>query len=96
VAHCEAQHVLTDGILLLQTVGHMWRRYLEILETEGHEEGAEVLAFEELGLKRYCCRRMLLTHVDLIEKLMVYNSGCPVRPPVILLLLQCACCQFLK
>jgi len=23
-----------------------------------------------LGLKRYCCRRMLMTHVDLIEKLL--------------------------
>ena len=58
----------------LQTVGHMWRRYLEILEDEGHDEGAEVQAFEVLALKRYCCRRMLLTHVDLIEKLMVYNT----------------------
>jgi DNA-directed RNA polymerase subunit N (RpoN/RPB10) len=23
--------------------------------------------FEELGIKRYCCRKHLLTHVDLIE-----------------------------
>ncbi len=27
-------------------------------------------AMDQLGLKRYCCRRMIMTHVDLIEKLL--------------------------
>ena len=42
------------------------------LLTDSHMNEAEAL--DSLKLDRYCCRRMLLTHVDLIEKLLIYNA----------------------
>ncbi|KAL1007365.1 hypothetical protein UPYG_G00085730 [Umbra pygmaea] len=49
-------------------VGNKWEAYLGLLQAE-YTEGD---ALDALGLKRYCCRRMLLAHVDLIEKLLNY------------------------
>lgn len=49
-------------------IGNKWEAYLGLLQAE-YTEGD---ALDALGLKRYCCRRMLLGHVDLIEKLLNY------------------------
>jgi DNA-directed RNA polymerase subunit N len=35
------------------------------------QDPKEVL--DSMGLKRYCCRRMLLAHVDLIDEVMPYD-----------------------
>jgi DNA-directed RNA polymerase I, II, and III subunit RPABC5 len=32
-------------------------------------ETKEKQVMDELGLKRYCCKKVLLTHVDLVQKL---------------------------
>lgn len=51
-----------------KVIGNKWEAYLGLLQAE-YTEGD---ALDALGLKRYCCRRMLLGHVDLIEKLLNY------------------------
>ncbi|CAN6602558.1 DNA-directed RNA polymerases I, II, and III subunit RPABC5 [Trichomonascus vanleenenianus] len=52
-----------------KVVGDKWETYLQYLQ----EDNTEGQALDKLKLKRYCCRRMILTHVDLIEKFLRYN-----------------------
>lgn len=53
-----------------KVIGNKWEKYLQYLDD--NYDVADAL--DKLGMKRYCCRRMLISHVDLIEKLLLYNS----------------------
>lgn len=60
---------LCTNCMVSKVVGDKWEQYLDLL----NEDATEAEALDKLKLKRYCCRRMLLTHVDLIEKFLRYN-----------------------
>jgi DNA-directed RNA polymerase subunit N len=44
-------------------IGHLWEGYKERVEKGGNPR--KIL--DELGLERYCCRTVFLTHVDLLD-----------------------------
>lgn len=48
-----------------KVVGHLWEEFKKRKE-EG-EDPKEIL--NELGLTRYCCRGLFMSHVDLLEKI---------------------------
>lgn len=52
-------------------ISNKYEKYLELVKKTNKDElnDNKEKIFEELKLKRYCCRRMLLTNVDIIDKL---------------------------
>ncbi|MBD3389402.1 DNA-directed RNA polymerase subunit N [Candidatus Micrarchaeota archaeon] len=50
-------------------IGDLYEKYKESIETQ---PPAEVLS--ELGVKRYCCRRMFLGHVEGMEVIQKYKK----------------------
>ena len=50
-------------------IGQFWDEYRE--RTSRGEPAGSVL--DGLGLHRYCCRRMLLSHVDLLDEVGPYG-----------------------
>ncbi|KAG2184075.1 hypothetical protein INT44_009090, partial [Umbelopsis vinacea] len=73
-----------------KVIGNKWDNYLSLLQAD-YTEGE---ALDALGLKRYCCRRMVLTHVDLIEKLLHYNRTYTLTMTIRSSLILMTCHQF--
>lgn len=52
-----------------KVTGNKWQHYNDLLK----EGNTQAEAFSILGLKRYCCKRILLGHIDIIDTLMAYD-----------------------
>lgn len=65
-------------------IADKWNKYLELINKDGKgkpksmisihvtdykTDSPELVAFKKLGIKRYCCRRHLLSHIDLINEI---------------------------
>ncbi len=50
-------------------IGHLYKEYAERVAND--EDAKAVL--DDLGLDRYCCRRMFLTHVNLIDEVLEFS-----------------------
>ena len=64
-------------------LGDKWKKYREIIDKEGGgkdtiidinsktiNQTPEGKAMDTLNIKRYCCRRIMLGHVDLMKDIM--------------------------
>ncbi len=55
------------------TCGRVVGSAYEAFQTKIKMGGSPKAALDELGLERYCCRRMILSHSELIDDVMVYD-----------------------
>ena len=56
-----------------KVISHLYDDFIQGLKKG--REAKELL--DEFNLTRYCCRRMLITHVELIDDVLIFSS--PVR-----------------
>lgn len=56
-------------------IGDKWEEFARRVKT-GEEPGG---VLDSLGIKRYCCRRMLLSHVEVIDELLRFYEEAEKR-----------------
>ncbi len=52
-----------------KVIANSWEEFKR--RADGGEDPASVL--DDLGISRYCCRRMILTHVELVDVFSPYQ-----------------------
>ena len=56
-------------------IGDKWEEFAR--RVKAGEEASEVL--DSLGIRRYCCRRMLLVHVEIIDEVLKFYEEAEKR-----------------
>jgi DNA-directed RNA polymerase subunit N len=56
-------------------IGDKWDEFAKRVK-EGEDAGR---VLDSLGVKRYCCRRMLLGHVEIIDEVLKFYEGAGKR-----------------
>jgi len=56
-------------------IGDKWDEFAKRVK-EGEDPGR---VLDSLGVKRYCCRRMLLGHVEIIDEVLKFYEGAGKR-----------------
>ncbi|NIQ07427.1 MAG: DNA-directed RNA polymerase subunit N [Candidatus Korarchaeota archaeon] len=59
-----------------KVIGHLWQPFKEKVE-EGEDPGE---ALDQLHIHKQCCRRMLLSHLELIDKIIPYELKITPKP----------------
>ncbi|MEA2089394.1 MAG: DNA-directed RNA polymerase subunit N [Thermoproteota archaeon] len=58
-----------------KSIGDKWEEFAK--RTKAGENPGKVL--DSLGVKRYCCRRMLLSHVEIIDEILRFYEEAEKR-----------------
>lgn len=53
-----------------KVIGHLWNDFYHAI---GKDHADTQKIFKDLGIERYCCRRMMMSHVNLINYLSAYD-----------------------
>jgi DNA-directed RNA polymerase subunit N (RpoN/RPB10) len=58
-----------------KVIGDVWEEFAR--RVKAGEQSGEVL--DSLGVKRYCCRRMILSHVEIIDEILRFHEEAEKR-----------------
>ncbi|MHA1590251.1 MAG: DNA-directed RNA polymerase subunit N [Candidatus Njordarchaeales archaeon] len=52
-----------------KVIGHLWEEFKK--RVENGEDPGKVL--DDLGIKKECCRRMFISHIEMIDEIILYE-----------------------